>query len=114
MEKISNILSILFYGSLPFVGICYLVAPDETKELRDFIMHCAYYGIAFCFIGMLLLMIGAALYGTIIQLWKEEPNKILATISILLFLIVFVTFLIMGGNADVPYIDMPFAHPFRR
>ena len=104
MEKFLHILGILFWGGLPLIGICYLIAPDRVSSLLNiykYIFLAATGGGILC-----LILIAFILF--LVEKWQKEAqqsNKIVATISILAFIIVCITFTIISGNADVPFAD---------
>lgn len=104
MTKRDKYLAVLLWSPLVLVALAYLFDVGDKKEFTEIVFK----GYALLFFGSLTLAVfGGAfllLLASIGKMWEEMPNKLLATIAIIIFLGIFASsFIFDSGWDNIPY-----------
>ena len=103
MKNMEKYLTIIVWTLLLSAAFCVIFNIEGSKPFVDFIARAFVYlffgSFALCIIGVII----SFLFVSIGEIWAKEDNKFLATISLILFLILFALTFIFDSGIDIPY-----------
>lgn len=103
MKHVEKYLTIIVWTLLLSAVFCGIFNIEGSKPFVDFIARAFVYlffgSFALCIIGAII----SFLFVSIGEIWAKEDNKFLATISLILFLILFAFTFIFDSGIDIPY-----------
>ncbi|WP_293690513.1 hypothetical protein [uncultured Phascolarctobacterium sp.] len=103
MKHVEKYLTIIVWTLLLSAVFCGIFNIEGSKPFVDFIARAFVYLFFGSFAFCIVVMIVSFLFNAICEIRKKKDNKLIATISLILFLIFFAITFIFDSGIDIPY-----------
>lgn len=103
MKHVEKYLTIIVWTLLLSAVFCGIFNIEGSKPFVDFIARAFVYLFFGSFAFCIVVMIVSFLFNAICEIRKKKDNKLIAAISLILFLIFFAITFIFDSGIDIPY-----------